>query len=302
MPLKKEMGYLLALAAAVLWSTLGLLGKYLYRYGADPLTVVTIRATIAFVTLASVLALLRRRYLLIRARDIPFFAAYGLIGVTLNYASYFYALQWTTVTMAVILLYTYPSLVTVFGAILMDEPLTWSKVLVLVLTFGGCFLVVEGYDLSAWRTNAPGILLGLAAGVTAAAYSLLGKKALERYNPWTAVCYAFGFGAAFLLLFRPPGTLLRVNYPWQAWLGILALAWFPTLLAYSLFTKSMTTIEASRASIIAILEPVLAVVLATIVLGERMSAPQLVGAGLVTVGLILLRLNERPVHPVQVSG
>ena len=290
---EKTTGYLLALSAAVLWSTLGLLGKFLYRFDADPLTVVTIRALVAFLTLAAVLALVDYHYLLIDPRDIPFFAVYGLIGVTLNYASYFYALQWTTVTMAVILLYTYPTIVTLFGALLMDETLGWIKALVLALTFGGCFLVVQGYDVEAWRTNLRGVLFGLGAGITAAAYSLLGKKALQRYKSWTAVCYAFGFGAAFLLLFRPPAALLRTSYPWQAWMGILALAWFPTLLAYALFTTSMTTIEASEASIIASLEPVLAVLLATLLLGERMSAPQLMGAGLVMGGLILLRINQR---------
>ena len=49
-----------------------------------------------------------RRLLYLSGRDIPFFALYGLIGVAFNYAAYFYALRWTTVTMAVILLYTYP--------------------------------------------------------------------------------------------------------------------------------------------------------------------------------------------------
>jgi DME family drug/metabolite transporter len=287
------MGYILAIAAAVLWSTLGLLGKYIYQYDADPLTVVTIRAVVAFATLALVLALVDRRYLLVRPRDVPFFAAYGLIGVTLNYASYFYALRWTTVTTAVILLYTYPAIVTVFAALFMDETLNWMKGLVLGLTFCGCFLVVEGYSLAAWRLNLRGGLFGLGAGVTAAAYSLMGKKALGRYKSWTAVCYAFGFGAAFLLPFRPPGVLLRTHYPWQAWLGILALAWFPTLLAYALFTTSMAHIEASQASIIATLEPVLAVLLASVVLGERVSLPQGIGAALVLGGVLLLQFTER---------
>ena len=58
------MGYLLAVVAVVLWATLGILGKFLYRYGADPLTVVTIRAIIAFATLATILAVVDRAYVL----------------------------------------------------------------------------------------------------------------------------------------------------------------------------------------------------------------------------------------------
>lgn len=255
---------------------------------------VTIRALVAFLTLAVALAVVDPRYLVVRPADLPFFAVYGLIGVTLNYAAYFYALKSATVTTAVILLYTYPAIVTIFAALFMGETFTRIKGLVLVLTFGGCFLVVEGYKQAAWTLNIRGVLFGLGAGITAAAYSLLGKKALQRYKSWTTVCYGLGFGAAFLLLFRPPRAVLSANYPWQAWLGILALAWFPTLLAYSLFTTSMHYIEASQASIIATLEPVFAVLLAAILLEERMALPQVIGAVTVVGGLILLELTRRP--------
>jgi DME family drug/metabolite transporter len=285
------MGYLLAIMAAVLWATLGILGKFLYRYGADPLTVVTIRAIIAFATLATILAVVDRRLLHIRRRDIPFFALYGLVGVTFNYASYFYALRWTTVTTAVILLYTYPALVTLLAALFFGERLNWIKGLVLGLTFVGCCLVVQGYDPTALRLNLYGVLFGLGAGATAAVYSLFGKKALQKYDSWTAVCYAFGFGALFLIILRSPQAILTMNYPWPAWVAILALAWFPTLVAYALFTASMKYIEASKASITATLEPVAASLLAYLFLGEVMEWPQLVGVGLVLAGIVGLQFS-----------
>jgi len=287
------MGYLLAVVAAVLWATLGILGKFLYRYGADPLTLVTIRATIAFATLVAILAVVDRRLLRISRRDIPFFALYGLVGVTFNYASYFYALRWTTVTTAIILLYTYPALVTLLAAFFLGESLNWIKGLVLGLTFVGCYLVAQGYDPTALRLNLYGVLFGLAGGATAAVYSLFGKKALQRYDSWTTVCYAFGFGALFLIILRSPQAVLAVNYPWPAWVAILALAWFPTLLAYALFMTSMKYIEASKASITATLEPVAASLLAYLFLGEVMKWPQLVGAGLVLGGVVGLQFSRQ---------
>lgn len=287
------MGYLLAAVAAVLWATLGILGKFLYRYGADPLTVVTLRAMIAFATLAVVLAVVDRRLLRLRRRDVPFFALYGLVGITVNYACYFYALRWTTVTTAVILLYTYPALVALLAALFLGERLNWMKVLVLGLTFGGCCLVAQGYDPAALRLNLYGVLFSLGASATAAVYSLFGKKALQTYDSWTAVCYAFGFGALFLIILRSPQAILAVNYPWPAWIAILALAWFPTLLAYALFTASMKYIEASQASITATLEPVAASLLAYLLLGEVMEWPQLVGVGLVLGGILGLQFSPQ---------
>lgn len=287
------MGYLLAVMAAMLWATLGVLGKFLYGYEADPLTVVTIRAIIAFVTLAAILTIVNRRLLRIRRQDILFFALYGLVGVTLNYAFYFYALNATSVTTAVILLYTYPALVALLATVFLKERLDWVKGLVLVLTFAGCFLVAQGYDSTALQLNLKGVLFGLGAGATAAIYSLFGKKALQRYDSWTTVCYAFGFGALFLLILRPPQTILSVNYPWQAWLAILAVAWFPTLLAYALFMTAMKYIEAGKASITATLEPVVASLLAYLFLGETIEWPQLVGVGLVLSGIVGLQFSQQ---------
>ncbi len=287
------MGYLSAVMAAMLWATLGVLGKFLYGYEADPLTVVTIRAIIAFVTLAAILTIVNRRLLRIRRQDILFFALYGLVGVTLNYAFYFYALNATSVTTAVILLYTYPALVALLATVFLKERLDWVKGLVLVLTFAGCFLVAQGYDSTALQLNLKGVLFGLGAGATAAIYSLFGKKALQRYDSWTTVCYAFGFGALFLLILRPPQTILSVNYPWQAWLAILAVAWFPTLLAYALFMTAMKYIEAGKASITATLEPVVASLLAYLFLGETIEWPQLVGVGLVLSGIVGLQFSQQ---------
>ena len=286
---QNTLGYLLVVAAAILWATLGILGKFLYRFNADPLTVVTWRASIAFITLAMILAVVNRRLLQIHRRDIPFFAIYGLVGVTLNYAFYFHALSWTTVTTAVILLYTYPTMVTLLAALFLGERLNWIKGLALGVTFLGCYLVVQGYDPRALQLNWYGVSLGLGAGATAAVYSLFGKKALQKYDSWTAVCYAFGFGALFLILWRSPQVILSANYPLPAWAAIFALAWFPTLLAYALFTAAMKYIEASKASITATLEPVTASLLAYLFLGEVLELPQLIGVGLVVAGVVGLQ-------------
>lgn len=287
------LGYFLAVCAAVLWSLMGVLGKTLYRYGADPLTVVTFRAVVAFVTLFLVLAVINRKLLRIERSDIPFLAVYGLIGVTFNYSCYFYAIRWTTVTTAIILLYTYPAIVTVLAALFLNEKIDRVKIIALLLTFSGCFLVAQGYDLQAFKLNLYGALLGLGAGLSTALYSILGKKALVKYESWTAVLYAFGFGALFLLILRSPLALLQVDYPLPAWGAMLALAWLSTLLGYALFTTSMKYIEASQASITTTLDGLLSVLWAYLFLGENPETFQLLGAALVLMGVIALQFSPK---------
>lgn len=282
-------GYALAALAAALWATLGLFGKFLYRYPVDPITVVALRAAIAALTLGAVLAVCRPGWLVIDRRDLPFFALFGLVGVALNYACYFLALKWTTVTTAVVLLYTYPALVVLGAAIFFQEAVGRLKALALLLALGGCFLVAQGYDPAALRFNLPGVFYGLGAAVTMAAYSLLGKRGVRRYPGWTVVFYAIGFGAAGLALWRGTGLLLALSYPWPAWLLILGLAWLPTLLAYSLFTLALNDIEAGRAGIVATLEPVLAAGAAYLVLDERLALPQWAGAALILAAVLVVQ-------------
>jgi len=281
-------GYILAATAALLWATMAILGKLAYRYGVTPLTLVTIRAVIATLTLAAVLRITAPKQLRVSRRDLPFFAFYGLVGVALNYTCYFYALKWTTVATAVILLYLYPAIVTVAGVLFFGEPLDRTKGVALGAALVGCFLVVGGYNPALLRLNLVGVLFGLGGGLTAAIYTLSGKWAVGRYSPWTTVLYACGFGASFLLLGRGQGLLEAVHYPPMAWFIIALIAWFPTLLAYTLFIASMRYIEASRASITATLEPVMAATFAYLILGETLEPLQLLGGAMVLGAILML--------------
>ena len=284
-------GYGLALLAATLWASLSILGKLAYRYQAHPLTVVTLRAALAFFTLAGLLAVARPDRLRITRRDLPFLALYGGLGVGLNYGSYFYALSYTTVAVAIILLYTYPAIVVLLAALLGEEPLSRAKGVALVLTFGGCFLVAQGYDPAALRLNLAGVAWGLLGGFGAAMYGLLGKRALARHATETALLYALGFGGLALALWRGPALVEAVHYPPGLWAILLAMAWLPTLVGYGSFLTALHYVEAGRASITATVEPVLATALSYLFLGETLEPLQGVGGLLVLAGVVLIQLR-----------
>jgi len=292
MQLSHWRGYLPVFAAAFLWATIGLFGKFLYRYPVDPLVVVALRAFIASATLGLVLAWRNPQLLRIRRQDLPFFVLYGVAGVAVNYACYFLALEWTSVTTAVILLYLYPAFVVIGGAFFLGESFTLVKAAALSLTFVGAFLVAQGYNPTLLRLNGRGVLFSIGAALSSAVYGLMGRKRALDYAGWTIALYAIGFGAAALILWQGPALAEAARYPWQVWLLIAGLAWGPTLLAYSLFNIALSQIEAGRASIAATLEPVFAAVMAYAILGERMDLPQWLGGLLVLGGVFTLLLKR----------
>jgi len=290
-------GILAAVASALALSCMGILGKLAFQQGVDPLNLVTLRALIAFITLATVLSVLRGRLPTIRIAQLPFFAMLGLIGISLNYATFFLALDHSTVSTAISLLYTYPAFVMVGAVVFLGETITIAKVTALLLTVVGCFFVTGAHDPAALKLNVLAVAFGLAASVTKAAYTLLSKRALRRTDPWTTVLFAFGFGALFLACWTWPASILTVDLGWRAWLLVLAIAWVPTLVGYSLFVLSLSYLEASRASIIATLEPVAAIVLAALILGEAGSWPQFLGVALILGGIVVLNVRKPPVSP-----
>src|SRR5262245_31437410 len=110
---------------------MGILGKFAYRYDVDPLNLVTFGAIIAFATLYLALALIRGRLPRIGRRHLGLFALLGLIGISVNNASFFLALQHTSVSMAIVLVYTYPAFVMLGSVLFLKEAFTARKALAL---------------------------------------------------------------------------------------------------------------------------------------------------------------------------
>lgn len=286
-------GTVAALLSALSLSTMGVFGKFLYQDGVHPLNVVTLRAIIAFVTLGAALALLRGRLPRIEPGHILLFAALGLIGISCNYAAFFLALDLATLSTAIVLLYTYPVFVMLGAVLFLNERFTMVKLAALSATLLGCIFITQAYDPAALRLNFWGVMFGFAASLTKAVYTLLSKRFLRHYDPWTTVFYAFGFGAFFLLLFVAPSGLFDLDLSAHSWFLIAAIAWLPTLIGYSLFVVALNYLDASRASVLATLEPVAAVVLAALLLGETIAAIQVAGVAAVVFGIVLLHLPHR---------
>jgi drug/metabolite transporter (DMT)-like permease len=286
-------GYAIALTATTLWASTGIFTSHLLtNYTIAPLTLACWRATIVSLVLAVILAAVRPSLLPIRRQDIPFFAAYGFFGVAMFNALWIHSVSLSGAAVATVLVYTGPAFVVIAARWLFHEPITRFKVLAITLSLAGCILVTGAYDLTRLRLNPLGIIAGGGIGVGFAFYSLFGKLSASRYSPWTATVYSFGFGALSLLLTQRPTQLFSMGNAPLGWLTLFVLAAGPTLIGYALYTTSLRYLPVSVASLIATLEPVITATMAFSLLGERLSAVQVVGSLLIILGVITLRREE----------
>ncbi|HSR29290.1 MAG TPA: DMT family transporter [Anaerolineae bacterium] len=285
-------GSLAVLLAAAMWGTSGIFVKFVAAdTGISALALAFWRDVTTFAVLLICLGLLRlvlpgQSWLRVRRADLRWLIALGAslgtfhvfwnLGVFLNGAAV------ATVQQAAM-----PAIVAVVAWFIWHETMTWSKIVAIILTFVGTVLV-SGLDvLGQVELSLGGLLIGLGIPITYAAWSLFGKKVREAYDPFTTLTYAFGFGALVLLPFQ-----FFIPQPWP--LPPSALMWFTglifvsTIVSFSSYTFALGRLPASVASILAMSEIAFVAVYAYVLLDERLTPSQIVGALLVVAGVFLL--------------
>lgn len=296
-PFRNLVPYLLVAAGAVLWGGIGIFIDGLTRAGFTALQIVALRVLSATLMLLAYLLLRNPDLLRIRIRDSFYFLGTGVVSISFFNWCYFTAIREVSLSVAVILLYTGPAFVIVMSRIFFGERFTKQKIGALILTTAGCALVVELIPFRSEAVSWYGILIGLGSGFGYALYSIFGKTALGRYPTLTILFYTFL--AASVAMVPLSGLLSPANYSMlgdsRSLLWTLGLGFFPTVLAYLFYTEGLSKIEAGKASITAMLEPVAATLLGVGLFNEILSAYQLTGMVLVLSSILLIQFRRRPV-------
>ncbi len=285
-------GYLCVILAALMWASSGTAGKALFDEGMKAFDLVQVRVTLSSILVFLTLLVFSRDLLRIRAKDIPFFVLLGSFAMALVTGSYLYTISKIQVAAAILIQYLAPIFVAIFSMLFWREHPSFYKIAALFLAFGGCYLVVGGYNIELLQMNRLGILGGLTSAITFACYSLLGERAMHRHRPWTVLFYALAFSVPTWHLIYPPFTYLRAGFTLEQWGWIFYISVVGTILPFGLFFAGINHIRSTRASITAILEPIFAGFLALVLLGETLELPQVMGGALVILAIVVLQLQR----------
>lgn len=304
-------GFLIALASAVVLSFTGILIRMIsVDYGLPALILAFWREIFVVLCALPVLLIFKPKLLKVDRRQWPFLVLFGLVLALFNIL-WTLAVTLTGAAIATVLVYSSAGFTALLGWWLLKEQLGLRKLVAVALCLAGALLVSGATNAAAWQTNALGIITGVLSGLLYAIYSLLGRRAAQRgINPWTALFYTFLFAALTLLAinllplpFIPataarPAEMFFLGAQWRGWLLLLLLAAGPTLLGFGLYNTSLSLLPSSTANLIVTLEPVLTSITAYFLLGERLTALELLGSGLILIALALLRLRKRPAETV----
>lgn len=211
-----------------------------------------------------------------------------MIGV-----GYISATWYIPVSLAVLIFYTYPFFVAVISRFTENEPFTIIRLVVIIIAFIGLALALEVQSVATlnWR----GVAFGFMAAFGCAALVTVSSLTMRTADPQAVNfhCLAAGTVLFVALLFFTGGP---ANFITQTgWLK-LCVSSLTLGIGYVTFFAGLEIIGPFKTSMLMNMEPISTIILAAILLDERLSSMQLLGAGLVIVGIILITRDFRKVN------
>jgi drug/metabolite transporter (DMT)-like permease len=292
-------GSVFALLAALGFSLKAILVKLAYAWHAvDPITLLALRMLFAlpfFVALAWY-ARGGDSEARLATGDWLRLAWLGVTGYYLASILDFWGLGYITAGLERLILFLYPTLVVVLGAWLTGRRVAQREALALALSYSGIALAFASDLRLAGDRDATllGSALVFGSAVSYALYLLASGPTIVRVGTRRAAAYAMLFSTVMVLLhFVATQPVEALQQPLSIYGLALAMAVFSTVLPALLLAEAIKRSGASRVALIGSAGPIVTIYLGVVVLGEPATLVQLVGAGLVLIGVLLVTLPGR---------
>lgn len=274
-----------------IWSGSYVAGKLALRH-IDPVSLASLRIELASIFML-VVYFSRPVRARLRRQDLWTFAALGLFGVAINQGCFTSGLGFTSSAHAVVIVALDPIIIVLFASALKLESLTSAKIFGMVISFAGVLLLEteRTASLHGVHTNDTLAFCGVIGFCT---YTIIGKRAAiraigEHYGAIDVNAFMTIAAGIFVapLAVHQGLTLHWKSVGWVGWAGMSYMAFFGSVVAYTLFNWILRHMDASRIAAVNYLQVPVVILLAVEILGERPSAHLLSGAALVLCGVYL---------------
>ena len=258
----------------------------------SPVTVVWLRFGIG-VFILGLAAVWRGQLAFPQKKDLPYFALLGFIGITFHQWLQSTGLVTSQASTTAWIVATTPIFMAILGWLVLREKLTKLQILGITLATVGVLLVVAEGDLGTLgvgKFGSPGDILILISALNWAIFSTLSRRGLKEHSAALMMLYVMGFGWSFtsVLFFAGPGLSEIGQLTLNGWLGILFLGVACSGFAYIFWYDALQAIPATQVGAFLYLEPLVAVIVAAIVLNESILLASLVGGSTILLGVWLV--------------
>ncbi len=288
----KKLAFIQIILAGILWGTSGIFVRYLAPYGFTSLQMTFFRSIVSCVCMSLFILIHNKNLFKVSLKELLLFAGSG-ISFFLTASCYFYSMQATSISTAVVLMYTAPIFVMIYSVMFLNEKLTPIKTLAVITMIAGCSLV-SGI-IGGLKFNGVGIIAGFMSGIAYSSYNILTKIQMKNNsNPISAILYCFFFavliGAFTCGVDKIPQSMAiapHVTLPLVIGMGLMT-----CITPYFLYTLALKKIPAGTAASLGIIEPMAATLFSVILFNEPLSKASVCGIVLILGAVFMLSNND----------
>ena len=286
--MRQALGFVFVLLAGVGFGFLGIFGRLAFQSGLTVGELLTYRFIIATLLLLIGLLVFKPRLILLSKKSLVMSVLLGLFGYAVFSTLYFKSIEGISVALAALLLFTFPLFVNLGAHFILKERMSKLQVLSLCLACVGLAILLWGPIVV---NSLEAVLFAVTAAVTYSAYVLISGHYQKDVHPLSSSFYVITSAAAALLVFHQPSLPKFFTLSSSQQLLILGIAIVSTIAPLTLFLAGLQRLSSAKASVVVMVEPVVAAIAAWFILDEKLTTTQLAGAVLVVVALVINALS-----------
>lgn len=275
----------MVLGSAAAFGTLTIFAKFAYAAGLATEQLLAVRFVLAAIGMWALALVVRQNPLRLQRRQAAGLIVLGAVLYTAQAWTFFTALRTLPASLCVLIVYIYPSLVVIGGWAFLHRRVSSWHWLALAASFAGVAMLVGGARFQL----ASGLIFAFASPVLYATFIFAGERVMAGSPPVASSAVMMTATAVALCIIAALQGRLALPPTVNGWAAGVAIAIIPTMIAISLFLAGLPRTGAARGALLSTLEPVVAVTLAVILLGDRFSLLQAVGGALVLVAVLLVQ-------------
>jgi drug/metabolite transporter (DMT)-like permease len=291
MPKPKLIPYIEVLFAVVVWGASFIATKIALE-DISPVSIVWLRFAMGVVVLGVIVAL-RKQFSLPNQSEWGYFALLGFLGITFHQWLQSNGLQSSEASTTAWIVATTPVFMALLGWIFLKEGVSLLTITGIFLAALGVILVVTDGDfasVSIGRFGAPGDILILISAINWAVVSVMSRRGLRLYSASLMTFYVMSFGWLFTsLLFIGGRHYTEIHHlSFNGWIGITFLGIFCSGLAYIAWYDALQALSTAETGVFLYIEPLVAIIVASLILSEAITAASLLGGAIILFGVWLV--------------
>lgn len=284
---QEHSGILFVVLSAVCYGFIAIFVKFAYAGQVNLTTILAGRFVLAALFMW-LLVFIRKQPVSFSSRDILSLLLISILGYWASSTLFFASLRVIPASLASLLLFTHPVMVSVAEAVIYRYRLTPGKISALALSTAGLIMVLGNIG---GEVDPEGVMMALGAAVFYTAYLLYGQRVVRKHPPDVVTAYLLTFAAVGFTSYGAASGGIFLGFPASSWIWILAMAFVSTFSAVLFLFAGLKRLEAGKASVISTLEVVFTVLFSSILLGDSMNMLQIAGGLMIVSGIVILRMQ-----------